>query len=201
LADLKHLQVLKQGVAAWNAWRNEFQAMRPDLTEIELDVDTLGNRAMDDAYDYWLDGIDFHDSMLIGTRIEHVSLVGASFENANLTGASVIGDSLKNTNFRGACLIGTNLTGSELAGADMSGAIMGDTVLARLDLSKIKGLMNVSHRFTSIVDVTTLDATGRGILSDQLRRLERQLEIQGFLAKCGVPAPYLKFFESVVLSD
>jgi uncharacterized protein YjbI with pentapeptide repeats len=197
LADITHLQVLRQGAAVWNAWRNDFQTIRPDLSEIELDVEVLGRGSMDDAYDCWLDGIDFHDAVLTSAKIEHISLAGASFKNANLMQASAVGNSFKKANFAGACLVKTDFTGSDLTDADMSGAVMGDTVLARLDLSRTKGLMNVSHRFTSIVDVTTLDMTGRGILSEPLHRLERQLEIQGFFAKCGVPSPYLKFFESL----
>jgi hypothetical protein len=33
MADQKHLDILKQGVEAWNAWREQNPSTRPDLSE------------------------------------------------------------------------------------------------------------------------------------------------------------------------
>ena len=77
---------------------------------------------------------------------------------------------------------------------------MGDTLLVRVDLSEVTGLQHVQHRFSSIVDVSTLELTGSGIARFPARRLRLELEVQSFLAKCGVPNPYLALFESLVLS-
>ena len=36
MADQQHLAVLKQGVAAWNAWRRQHPEIHPDLSEADL---------------------------------------------------------------------------------------------------------------------------------------------------------------------
>jgi hypothetical protein len=36
MADDEHVALLKQGVAAWNAWRDENPDIRPDLSEADV---------------------------------------------------------------------------------------------------------------------------------------------------------------------
>jgi uncharacterized protein YjbI with pentapeptide repeats len=36
MANPEHLQILKQGVEAWNAWREQNRDIKPDLTEADL---------------------------------------------------------------------------------------------------------------------------------------------------------------------
>ena len=33
MSNLEHVKILKQGVEVWNAWREENQDIRPDLSE------------------------------------------------------------------------------------------------------------------------------------------------------------------------
>ncbi len=170
----------------------------PAPARLEGDRQTMGS--VEDSYDYWLDRIDLHDAILVAWNLEGTSLRGASFENADLTGASLRGTSLRTANLRGACLVGADLTDADLRNADLTCAVMGDTLLVRVDLSEVTGLQHVQHRFSSIVDVSTLELTSSGIARVPSRRLQLQLELQSFLAKCGVPHPYLALFESLVLS-
>jgi len=36
MANPKHVQILQQGVAAWNAWRDQNRNISPDLSEANL---------------------------------------------------------------------------------------------------------------------------------------------------------------------
>jgi hypothetical protein len=36
MANPEHLQILKQGVEAWNQWREQHKDLRLDLTEVSL---------------------------------------------------------------------------------------------------------------------------------------------------------------------
>ena len=151
--------------------------LRLDLASARREGDEQTMGSVEDSYDYWFDGIDLHEAMLAESNLEETSLRWASFENADLTGASFRGTSLRNANLRGACLVGADLRNADLRDAE-----------------------HVQHRFSSIVDVSTLELTGSGIARFPARRLRLQLEVQSFLAKCGVPNPYLALFESLVLS-
>ena len=42
----EHLAILRKGVAAWNAWRDENPNIRPDLTEAELGSNDRTGRKM-----------------------------------------------------------------------------------------------------------------------------------------------------------
>jgi uncharacterized protein YjbI with pentapeptide repeats len=174
--------------------------LRLDLAPAHLEGGEQTTGSVEDSYDYWFDRIDLHEATLAEWNLEDTSLRGASFENADLTGASLRGTSLRSANLRGACLIGADLRNADLRNADLRGAVMGDTLLVRVDLSEVKGLQDIHHRFSSIVDVSTLELTSSGIARFPARRLQIQLEVQSFLAKCGVPNPYLALFESLVLS-
>ena len=49
MASDEHVALLKQGVAAWNAWRDQSPDIRPDLTKANLANSTIGSSSLNDA--------------------------------------------------------------------------------------------------------------------------------------------------------
>lgn len=41
MANQEHLDILKQGIDAWNTWRNQHSELRPDLSEADLSLANL----------------------------------------------------------------------------------------------------------------------------------------------------------------
>jgi len=100
MADLEALQILEQGVDAWNAWRVSKSSNRtPDLSKADLIARELA-------------GINFTAT----------NLAGANLFRANLTNAILNGAMLA-----GAKLQQVNLTDAHLEGADLTGAFFEDT--------------------------------------------------------------------------
>ena len=71
MADRKQLKILKQGVAAWNTWREK----HPDA-EIDL------RRANFDWKD--LSGVNFRNADIRGATFRFASLEGTNFNGANI---------------------------------------------------------------------------------------------------------------------
>lgn len=115
MANEEHLEILKQGVAVWNEWRNRnrfYLHAIPDLKEANLERVSL-------------EGADFSS---------------AHFDAANLTGANLTGASLKLANFKGANLQGANLSDTDLRRtqtlkkADLKGVNFSRANLSQIDL-------------------------------------------------------------------
>jgi hypothetical protein len=43
MANDEHVAILKKGVDAWNAWRDENPDIRPDLVQVDLRGESLRN--------------------------------------------------------------------------------------------------------------------------------------------------------------
>jgi hypothetical protein len=106
MANDEHVAKLKQGVEAWNAWRDE-NRIRPDLT-----------------------GAFLFGAELIGAKLSGAGLVEANLGAANLGGANLSGASLSGANLREA-----NLTRANLSDADLWAATLVDTDLTGADLT------------------------------------------------------------------
>jgi uncharacterized protein YjbI with pentapeptide repeats len=77
MANQKHLDILKQGVDAWNAWRRADPASQPDLS----DADLSGLQFV------LLDGGDVIEIDLSGTNLSGAVLWYADLLGANLSKA------------------------------------------------------------------------------------------------------------------
>ena len=102
MANDEHVALLKQGVAAWNAWRDENPDIRPDLSGADLS------------------GADLSEADLSGADLSGANLSGADLSGANLSGANLIEANLSEANLSGANLSGANLGGANLSEADLS---------------------------------------------------------------------------------
>ena len=83
MANPEHLAKLKEGVKAWNKWREENPAIIVDLGEANLSK-----------------------SSLIDTDLEGADLERAELKRANLRGAFLVGTKLRGANLSGADLRG-----------------------------------------------------------------------------------------------
>jgi hypothetical protein len=116
MANGEHVAILKKGVAAWNAWRDE-NRIRPDL------------------FGAFLFGAELIGANLSGAGLVEANLGGANLSGANLSGANLGGANLGGANLSGANLRGANLGGANLSGADLWAVTLVDTDLTGADLT------------------------------------------------------------------
>jgi len=158
MANQEHLDILKQGVEAWNQWRKVHPEIRPDLNNVDL-----SNVDFRDA--------DFSYANLSGANLSGANLSGANLSHADLTLAKLGGVNLSGTDLRHAALSGTDLRRAVLhravlQGAYFFGALLQDTNLAEAeikwtifadsDLSAAKGLETVKFFAPATIGVNTL---------------------------------------------
>lgn len=128
MANAERLAKLKEGVAAWNSWREK----NPEIQ------------------------IDLSDAALIGAQLSGANLSDADLSDADLSDANLFGANLCGANLSRASLIGTRLIHSDLFNADFSDAEFGYTILVNVDFSSTKGLNSVTDRAPCSIDIDTL---------------------------------------------
>src|SRR5688500_8201938 len=101
MANPEHLKILKQGIAAWNEWRQEYPDERPSLREADL-------RALD------LSGLNLTDTNLRRVDLRGATLTGANLRRADLRRADLSGATLRDADLASSILIETNLEGATL---------------------------------------------------------------------------------------
>jgi uncharacterized protein YjbI with pentapeptide repeats len=152
MADPEHVEILKQGVAVWNAWRKANPHMPPnlrsaDLREVSLggdlslgvdlrEVDLRGARLDRAALSHaFLCGADLRNAQLSDVDLRHAKLREATLEGASLIRAKLDEAVLSGANLSRASLFGASLNGASMKGADLTGATLVSTDLRRADLS------------------------------------------------------------------
>jgi uncharacterized protein YjbI with pentapeptide repeats len=144
MANPRHLELLGQGVEAWNSWRSR-SSDQPDLEAADLRGAQLGLARL---YGANLQGADLRGAVLMSADVSEAHLAGATLRGANLRSASFERANLTNADLRQAILDGAelfeaNLTGSNLAGArlvsaDLRGAELGEADLSDADLTSAR---------------------------------------------------------------
>jgi hypothetical protein len=112
MANDEHVALFKQGVAAWNAWRQANPDIRPDLRRADLSGANL-------------EGADLSDA----------NLSTANLAEANFTEANLYAVDLNRADLCFADLTGANLSGADLSAADLSAAQLLFTDLTSADLT------------------------------------------------------------------
>ena len=149
MANPEHLDILKQGVNAWNQWRVEYHDITPDLSVTILIGEELSDANLSDAN---LVATDLSLANLRNANLSSAELIGTNLRNANLSDAD-----LRNANLRNA-----NLSKAILIDADLSYSKTEDTTFGSVDLSNVKGFETVRHTGPSIIDTDTiLNSKGR----------------------------------------
>jgi hypothetical protein len=147
------LEVLAEGVVAWNLWRNKYSDVTPRLSGAKLK-----GRA--------LEGVDFRDCALTGADLSGADLYKANLSRADLTRATLVEADLHRALLLETRLDEALLTQADLASADLRGASLARTQLqgarmigARLegaDLSRSLGLTIQQLELCELDDDTRL---------------------------------------------
>jgi hypothetical protein len=149
MANDEHVEILKKGVAVWNAWRNENPSgIRPNLR-----LATLSRVNLREAN---LGGADLSRANLRGADLSRANLRGADLSRANLRGAYLNAD-LIGANLGGADLSGAYLRGADLRGADLRGSILVGAIFSEANLSGAN-LSGANLEGSSLVDAYLTDA-------------------------------------------
>ncbi|RME19735.1 MAG: pentapeptide repeat-containing protein [Deltaproteobacteria bacterium] len=141
MANPEHIAILKQGVTAWNQWREDNPDVRPDLSEAYLmGADMKGfNLAGASLYYARLDGADLAGADLTEADLRRASLVKANLKDAialraRLNYADLSGAKLDYARFLGASLAHARMSGVVVIGTDLRGADLPARGLTTLDL-------------------------------------------------------------------
>jgi hypothetical protein len=147
MANQKHLQILKQGVEAWNAWRYDDGLMttpdlrgadlhqahlhqahlrEADLREAHLREAHLRRAGLDEAD---LGGADLGGADLRRADLRRADLRRADLRRADLRRADLRKATLQQANLTGAVLLGTNFEGADLTGCVIYGISAWDVKL------------------------------------------------------------------------
>jgi hypothetical protein len=167
MANPEHLNILRQGVDAWNEWRKKHIEGMPDLTRAT-----------------GLHGVDLRHAQLWNVDLSCVDLSRTNLSRANLSGAFLISTYLINANLTGANLIGANLSDADLSGADFTDVKIATTSFVHNDLRQVKGLEAIAHHGPSRIDLDTIYKSDGDIP-------------EVFLRGCGVPENFITYVRSL----
>lgn len=117
MANAQHVELIKQGVDAWNAWREANPGEAIDLSEADLRGTKLSNANLKDAN---LQGAKLQFANLSGANLENANLNQARMQEVNLTRAKLCNAQLQNCNLMEASLIETDLENANVQGAQFN---------------------------------------------------------------------------------
>jgi uncharacterized protein YjbI with pentapeptide repeats len=117
----EHIVLLKQGVTAWNAWRDKSPEVHVDLSGADLSKANLSKADLSNAN---LSGADFDQAHLF-----EANLGGSDLRKANLAGTNLGMANFSKADLGGALFYCADLWGANFSGANLSG---GQLIAARL---------------------------------------------------------------------
>jgi uncharacterized protein YjbI with pentapeptide repeats len=118
MANEEHLARLKQGVEAWNRWRDENREIRPDLAGARL-VEANLRQAN-------LVGAELTGAYLVGANLAWADLTRADLSRARLRSAIFVKTTLEEANLTGCFIYGISAWNVNLVGAQQSDLIITD---------------------------------------------------------------------------
>jgi hypothetical protein len=144
LTEVVHIEILRCGPRAWNAWREDNPSQNPILDYAAL---SLGERQFGP-----INGgpINLRSASLRGALLRFASLSRANLEAADLSEAD-----LAHARLDGANLTGANLSCTILDYADFNGALLSNANLTGASLLHVQNLTQ-SQINLSICDATTI---------------------------------------------
>lgn len=129
MAKPAHLEILRQGVNAWNKWRDNNPKLIPDLQAADL-------------REYDLVGIDFSKMNLLKTNLQGVNLRQSNLQDSDLTETNLQGANFDSANLRGAAFYSRHPKRIEDSVANVQDAVFinADLRKARLQNMDLQGL-------------------------------------------------------------
>jgi hypothetical protein len=182
MANGEHVAILKKGVAAWNAWRDE-NRIRPDLF-----------------------GAFLFGAELIGANLSGAGLVEANLGGANLSGADLWAVTLVDTDLTGADLTGCRIYGVSAWNLKLERTKQQNLVITKVDeptvtvdnieVAQFIYLMLNNAKVRDVIDTITSKAVlilgrftaERKVVLDALREKLRERDYLPILFDFNVPA-------------
>jgi uncharacterized protein YjbI with pentapeptide repeats len=166
MANLEHLEILKQGVKAWNEWRENNYLIRPDLSGAVISRAVLSHVFLREA--------DLSRAVLREAIFSRAVLREADLSDADLSGAFLSGAVLREADLSRSFLSRADLREADLREADLCGAFLTNvrldlTTFANNDLGEVKGLESIHHDGPSTIGVDTLNKSAGKIPESFLR--------------------------------
>jgi uncharacterized protein YjbI with pentapeptide repeats len=171
MANPEHLQILEQGVEAWNAWRGRNGSIIPNLYRANLGGADLSGAFLHGAN---LREADLSEANLSGADLSEAGLYRANFSGANLSGANLSETGLREVNFSGA----------NLSGANLSHVFLYETIFIDTTLTAARGFDTCNYLGPSTLDHRTLAKSGPLPLV--------------FLRGCGLPDVLIDYLPSLL---
>lgn len=156
MANQEQLNILNQGVEAWNNWRKENPNLEIDLKKASLKNKDLAhinlNKAIlmntdfsgTDLSEAELKDADFNGARLILTNLNNANLEGAFLGFATVVRATLIEANLKEADFTEADFTEANLSRADLSNANLWKVVLVDANLSRASL---KGAYAIEANF------------------------------------------------------
>ena len=133
MANPKHLERFKQGVASWNRWRKDNPEEIPDLSATNLIEESLSGVNLSGAN---LRKSNLSEANLCEADLSEAFLSKADLSEANLKKANLIGGNFSKADFFEANLSGAKISKADLSKADLSKADLFEANLSGADLFK-----------------------------------------------------------------
>jgi uncharacterized protein YjbI with pentapeptide repeats len=168
MANEAYLNILKQGVEAWNKWRDENPGvMKPDLRRADLgEADfTRVDLSRADLFGSNLLNANLSQAILLGTSLVRADLDGANLAEANLLEASLRGTHLSQADLSQANLSRANVSHADLRWAELGGAYLSGANLHKADLRRA----NLSHAILYRADLSGANLSGTDLRTTDLR--------------------------------
>src|SRR5437763_2747830 len=126
MANQEHLDLLKQGVEAWNQWLEKHPDVKPDLSDANLGGSNLRGAKLNRAI---LNGANLRraelsDADLNGANLNRITLDRANLSKANLTRAIVVEANLENAVLNSCSNYGIAAWDVQLEGAKQDSLII-----------------------------------------------------------------------------
>lgn len=158
MANNEYLKILKQGIEAWNKWRQENPEIKPDLSWADLSNMSLGGGDFREANLGWanLGGADISWTFLNKADLTKANLAKADLTEANLSEATL---------YR-ADLTGANLYRVYLSQGNLESANLRETNLREANLSKAN-LRHAHLRQANLSGASLVEADLEGAYLDE----------------------------------
>ena len=219
MANHKHLAKLKQGVKAWNEWRERYTPVdlsKADLRhaalqsinlfQCDLRSADLSEANLDDAD---LNGADLTSAKLSKSRLKGADLRGAglwaaTLNEANLNEANLTSASLVRANLSRANLIMANCSRADFGEADLTGAGLLGTDLYKANLLKTRltaatvgDAVFGDNDLSSVEGLESVHHSHPSTIGiDTIYRSKGNIP-ESFLRGCGVPDEFITYAKSL----